>query len=140
MLKHCNEDNENPIFVVRYEDLVANPRQELEGIYKYLLDLDDLKGTNAERRLDQIMAMGSGAASTYATKTTTGKFNAHASKYTPAQVELIQTLNADHLYYFGYANHPTEENSTAFFNFKDHKPEHLAKYYGFKKDNERHTA
>lgn len=140
MLKHCNQDNENPIYVTRYEDLVSNPRQELEGIYKYLLDLDDLKGTNAERRLDQIMAMGSKAASTYATKTTTGKFNAHASKYTQAQIDLIMETNAEHLYYFGYANHPEQENATAFFDFKEHKKDHLDKYYGFRKDNERHTA
>jgi hypothetical protein len=89
MLRHCNKDGANPIYVTRYEDLVSNPRQELEGIYKFLLDLDDLKGTNAERRLDDIMALGSKAASTYATKTTTGKFNAHKAKYTEAQIKLV---------------------------------------------------
>lgn len=52
MLKHCNEENRNPIYIVRFEDLLANPKSELEGIYKFLLDLDSLEGTNAQRRLD----------------------------------------------------------------------------------------
>ena len=36
------------------------------------------------------------------------------------------------LYFFGYTNHPTEENDTAFFNFETHKEEDLKLYYGFK--------
>ena len=55
-------------------------------------------------------------------------------------IEYIKETNADLLYYFGYANHPTEETPTAFFDFKEHKPEHLQKYYGFRKDNEKYTA
>jgi hypothetical protein len=47
----------------------------------------------------------------------------------------VKEANADLLYYFGYANHPTEENPTAFFNFDQHKPEHLDQYYGFRKAN-----
>lgn len=52
MLKHCNKEGRNPIHIVRYEDLVTSPREELIGIFKFLLDLDDIKGTNAERRID----------------------------------------------------------------------------------------
>lgn len=69
---------------MRYEDLVTSPREELEGIYKFLLEIDDLSGTNAARRLDQIMAMGDKASSVYKKKETTGKFNAHRNKYTQA--------------------------------------------------------
>ena len=58
MLKHCNDDRENPIYIMRYEDLVANPKQELEGIMKYLLDLDDLTGTGAEKRIAEVVNMG----------------------------------------------------------------------------------
>lgn len=52
MLRHCNKDRLNPIYVVRYEDLVSNPKPELEGIMKFLLDLDSLEGTNAQRRIE----------------------------------------------------------------------------------------
>lgn len=41
------------------------------------------------------------------------------------------------LYYFGYSNHPSEENHAAFFDFgNDHKPENLAQYYKFREHNE----
>lgn len=84
--------------------------------------MDDLKGTNAERRLDQIMALGADAAKTYVTKKTTGKFNAHASKYTQAQIEYIKEKNAKLLYYMGYVNHPSQDNNRyGFFNFEKHE-------------------
>ena len=41
------------------------------------------------------------------------------------------------LYFFGYTNHPTEENATAYFHFDNHKPAHLEKYYEFKRVNEK---
>ena len=139
MLRHCNKENQNPIYIVRYEDLVDNPREQLEGIYKFLLDLDDLKGTNAERRLDQIMAMGADAAKTYQTKKTTGKFNAHRDKYTDEQIEFIKEKNADLLYYMGYTNHPEQDNTRcAFFTFNEHKEENVKKFFGFREDNQKH--
>ena len=47
----------------------------MTGALKYLLDLKDLSGTNAERRLDQIINMGEKATTVYAKKKTTGKMN-----------------------------------------------------------------
>ena len=73
-------------------------------------------------------------------KATTGKFNVCKDKYTEELIEFVKEKNADLLYYFGYTNHPTEENPTAFFEFKDHKPEHLANYYGFRQANAKFTA
>jgi len=52
LMRHCSKEGRNPIYITRYEDLCSNLRGELEGMYKYLLDLDDLKGTNAQRRID----------------------------------------------------------------------------------------
>jgi len=66
---------------VRYEDLVNNPKPELENIYKFLLEVDDLTGTNAQRRIDEIIAMGDKASQVYAKKATTGKFNTHRERY-----------------------------------------------------------
>jgi hypothetical protein len=36
------------------------------------------------------------------------------------------------LYFFGYTNHPTEENPTAYFHFENHSEENLKHYMGFK--------
>ena len=44
-----------PTIFVRYEDLVVNPRPELEKIMKFLVNLVDLQGTNAERKIDQVL-------------------------------------------------------------------------------------
>lgn len=52
LLKHCKTEKRCPIYVTRYEDLCSQPKEELTGIYKFLLEVDDLAGTNAERRLD----------------------------------------------------------------------------------------
>lgn len=66
-----------------------DPFTELEGLYKFLLEVDSLEGTNAQRRLEQIKAMGDAASSVYKKKSTTGKFNAHKHKYTEAQIKQI---------------------------------------------------
>jgi hypothetical protein len=79
--------------------------------------------------------MGSKAGTSYKLKSTTGKANANLYLYNEEQLEYIREKFAPYLYLFGYANHPTEENPTAFFEYKEHKPEHLEKYYGFRKMN-----
>lgn len=136
MIDDCTKNGKNPIYIVRYEDLVNDSKAEMEGVMKFLLDVDTLEGTNCMRRLEQMAAMGSKAGTSYKLKSTTGKFNVNAPMYTDAQMEFIKETNAEFLYLFGYSNHPNEENRTAFFNFDSHKPEHVEKYYGFRKINE----
>lgn len=54
LIRHCTEEGKNPIYIVRYEDLCNQPTQELTGMCKFMLDLNDLTGTNMERRINQI--------------------------------------------------------------------------------------
>ena len=82
MLKHCTKDGKNPIYIVRYEDLCLNPVEELTGMMKFLLDLDDLTGTNMERRIQQLEKMGE-TVSTYGLKRSRNVFNASDHLYTP---------------------------------------------------------
>ncbi len=79
----------NPIHIVRYEDLVNEPKNTYEGIFKYLLEVDSLEGTNAQRRIDEVVAMGRAASQTYKFKATTGQLNANEKRYTPEQVKFI---------------------------------------------------
>jgi len=51
MIRHCTSEGKNPIYICRFEDLVKNSAEELEGIMKFLLDMDTLEGTNCARRL-----------------------------------------------------------------------------------------
>lgn len=58
-------------------------------------------------------------------------------RYSEAQLSFLKEKMGHQLYYFGYSNHPSEENHTAFFDFgNDHKPENLAQYYKFREHNE----
>jgi len=44
-----------PIQFIRYEDMYSNPREELIKIFKFMLDLDSLEGTNCMRRIDAVV-------------------------------------------------------------------------------------
>jgi len=61
MIRHCTEEGKNPIYIVRYEDLVSNAKEEMVGVMKYLLNVEDLTGTNCMRRLEEMEAMGAKA-------------------------------------------------------------------------------
>ena len=77
------KEGKNPLYIVRYEDLILKPKETLMGLFGFLLGVRDLSGTNAERRIDQVLAMGRKATISYNLKPTTGKLNVHEDKYTP---------------------------------------------------------
>ena len=79
----CFQNGTNPLYIVRYEDLVLKPKETVMGLFAFLLDVDDITGTNAERRIDQIVAMGQKATVSYNLKPTTGQLNVHEEKYSP---------------------------------------------------------
>ena len=41
---------------MRYEDLVTSPKKTLMGLMSYLLEVEDLAGTMAEKRVDEVVA------------------------------------------------------------------------------------
>jgi hypothetical protein len=45
-IKHGCEQKRFPLYFVRYEDLLSNKQEELEGLMQFILDLDSLEGTN----------------------------------------------------------------------------------------------
>lgn len=125
LIKDCVEDKKNPIYFVRYEDMVVNMKDHTTGALEFLLDLPELAGTNAERMLDSMVAKGPGATQTYKVKETTGVPNAHGHRYTESQIDYIKQELGHILYFFGYTNHPTEENNFDFFKFNEHKQANL---------------
>ena len=72
LLADCMTHGKNPLYIVRYEDLVLRPKETLMGLFAFLLGVRDLSGTNTERRIDQVLAMGRKATITYNLKPTTG--------------------------------------------------------------------
>ena len=72
MTEQCRR-KKHPLYIVRYEDLVLEPKETLMGLFSFLLEERDLSGTNAERRIEQVLSKGS--PKTYKMKDTTGKFD-----------------------------------------------------------------
>ena len=71
-----------PTYFVRFEDLVANPEPELNNVMKFLLGVSDLTGTNAERRIGEVLAMDKSSTQTYSLKDTTRSLNGNINRYT----------------------------------------------------------
>lgn len=105
-----------PALFIRFEDLVLNPRPELYNMMRFLLGQKDLSGTNAERRIEEVLAMGSAATQTYSLKDSTRRNNANVHRYTEAQLGWVRDNLKEMLHFFGYARVPQgPENLTGFF-------------------------
>ena len=68
-------NGKNPVYFVRYEDLLSAPKDTLMGLMSYMLSVPDIKGTNAERQIDSILEQGQRnkvTGNVYALKSTTG--------------------------------------------------------------------
>ncbi len=49
--KHHVVEKRNPIYFVRYEDLILDKENTLQGLFRFLLEIDSLQGTNIEARI-----------------------------------------------------------------------------------------
>ena len=105
---------------MRYEDLVINKEYELVNMFKFLLDLDSLDGTNIERRIKEVVSLGEQSAMLYKLKSTTLRFNSNKVAYTQSQIDYIKETNRDFIHRFGYCNHPSDkDNFTSFYDYPD---------------------
>ena len=109
-----------PVLFVRFEDLVSDPESQLMNIMRFLIGKRDLSGTNAERRVKEVIAKGANATVTYDLKEGTRKFNSNAHRYTEKQKAYIQEEIKDYIHYFGYTSYDDDkDNFTSFFNYKE---------------------
>ena len=74
-----------PYYFLRFEDLVNDPETQLMNIMRFLLGKKDITGTNAERRVKEVIAKGKSATKVYTIKDSTLKFNPNAHRYTEKQ-------------------------------------------------------
>lgn len=49
------------MYFFRFEDLIREPRGVLHDLMRFILGLDSLEGTVIERRIDDVIAMGTKA-------------------------------------------------------------------------------
>ena len=81
MIRHTETERRNPIYFIRFEDLNKDMEGPTRGLLEYLLDIESLEGTNAEKRLQEFCSKGKEATKVYKTKATTGVANAHVHRY-----------------------------------------------------------
>ena len=117
-LIHDSKFREVPILFIRFEDLVLDPEPQLYNMMSFLLGKRDLSGTNAERRIKEVLAMGSGATQVYSLKESTKRLNANVHRYTDDQLAFISEHCKEWLHFFGYAKLPQDsQNMTGFFEY-----------------------
>ena len=97
-----------PFYFVRFEDLISNPQPILEDLMKLLLSLDSLEGTNAQRRIDEVIAKGKDATVVYKLKENTKFPNKNASLYNDEQIASIKEHLDFFIHFFGYAVTPED--------------------------------
>ncbi len=51
----------NPLYIIRYEDMINDAKNTYEGIFKFLLEIDNIEGTNAQRRVEEVVKAGRSA-------------------------------------------------------------------------------
>ena len=103
---------------------------------KFLCNTKDLEGTNAERRIQEVLAKGKDATILYSLKDNTCELNPNMKRYTNDQIEFIKEEMKDILYYFGYVNIAEDPaNMTGFFEYAKKDSELLKTYNGFKELN-----
>ena len=95
-----------PMLFLRFEDLVMNPEPELYNLMRFMLGIQDLTGTNAERRIKEVLAMGTNATQTYNLKESTKKYNGNAHRYSTEQLKWVSDNLKDMLNFFGYSQLP----------------------------------
>jgi len=64
----CYEDKKVPIYFIKFEELRSNPKPVLTDLFKFLLNLDSLEGTIAEKRIEEALDLGHGATQLYKVK------------------------------------------------------------------------
>ena len=117
--------------------MLMDPEPELYNIMRFLLGVDDLTGTNAERRIKEVISMGHKATQgTYQLKQSTLKFNSQEKRYTEEMKKHIASELSDVIHTFGYAKHPSlKGNFTGFFDYPEEE-QNKKRFYSFKEYNE----
>lgn len=78
---HDSRMRKVPTLFVRFEDLITKPEPELHNLMKFMIGEADLKGTNAERRINEVLNKGHSATQTYPIKESSLKFNSAQKRF-----------------------------------------------------------
>ena len=126
-----------PIYFFRYEDVLANPRQELQSLMKFILGMDSIEGTVIEQRIEDVLAMGKASSQVY--KPRSGGSNKNMQNYTAEQIEYQKSVNEELIHFFGYCKDDSiKDNLTPFVDYGGKaKPESVRQINKYKELNTR---
>lgn len=97
---HIAETTDKPVYFFRFEDILSQPEEELKNLFKFILGMEDIEGTVIERRIQDVMNMGSKKNQVY--KPRQGGTNRNLANYSPQQIEFTKNYNEDLFHIFGY--------------------------------------
>eukprot|EP00355_Strombidium_rassoulzadegani_P008772 CAMPEP_0168619674 /NCGR_PEP_ID=MMETSP0449_2-20121227/6729_1 /TAXON_ID=1082188 /ORGANISM="Strombidium rassoulzadegani, Strain ras09" /LENGTH=471 /DNA_ID=CAMNT_0008660627 /DNA_START=111 /DNA_END=1526 /DNA_ORIENTATION=- len=98
-----------PIFFTRFEIITKEPEEGLTNVFKFLYNMDNIEGTNLERRINDVLSMGAEATQTYRMKKAERKYACDEDMYNEKQTKFILTKLHDYLTFFGYWKPRNEE-------------------------------
>ena len=84
--------------------MLTSPRQHLREMMAFMLGITEAEftGTVAERRIDEVLAMGTKSNQVY--KPRQSGYNKNLIHYTPDMIEYVKEKAGDLLHFFGYAD------------------------------------
>jgi hypothetical protein len=125
-----------PIYFVRFEDLLQDPKAHLEEVFKFVLIQPSIKGTVVEKRLDEVLSGGEEGHILYKLKQGGGSVNKNADKFKESQHQRIKEGLEEMIHYFGYAK--KGDNALGFFDYKGMaSQENTDLFEGFKQTNKK---
>mmetsp|Transcript_36582 Transcript_36582/g.35378 ORF Transcript_36582/g.35378 Transcript_36582/m.35378 type:complete len:108 (-) Transcript_36582:290-613(-) len=87
-----------PLHILRFEDVVTNPKENLMGLMKFLLDTKNLEGTHIEHYVN--LACQEPLRQIY--KPREGKINNNTDKYSLDQIQKLFEIAKEEIIRFGY--------------------------------------
>ena len=87
-----------PVHIIRYEDILVNPRECLTSLFKFIIGVPDLKDTVLERYIE--LATLDKAPEIY--KPRVGRANANLDKYNTDQLEYMYEYAKEQIINFNY--------------------------------------
>ncbi len=55
LINECKSKNV-PIYIVRYEDLLTSPKENLKEVFKFILGVSSLEGTFVDHQIEKVLA------------------------------------------------------------------------------------
>ena len=87
-----------PVHIVRFEDILCNTKPTMMNLMKFILNEQNLDGTQIERYID--LTVQEKAPEVY--KPRSGQINKNIDKYQKEDLEFIYNFAKDQLVKFGY--------------------------------------